>query len=168
MIHNIYLWHLSFWGSFETHMSSHCPFRQKKVSFSMVFSKLWPAQCTKWLENWHSYTLAQGLQDLLMTFCVLRPLAGTFGPKTNFRGQKMADPPIFNRSLWPQIWSNLKNFWAFYRFIPKLQLSLALFWALPWFSGWKKLKTKFLTFFEGLITRNHTVTLNAIFSKSPG
>ena len=85
---------------------------KKKVSFSMVFSKLWPAQCTKWLENWHSYTLAQGLQDLLMTFCVLRPLAGTFGPKTNFRGQKMADPPIFNRSLWPQIWSNLKNFWG--------------------------------------------------------
>ena len=98
-----------FWDPYELTLSIPT---EKKCRFWWFFSNLWPAQCTRWLENWHSYTLAQGLQDLLMTFCVLRPLAGTFGPKTNFRGQKMADPPIFNRSLWPQIWSNLKNFWG--------------------------------------------------------
>ena len=54
------------------------------------------------------------------------------------------------------------------RFLHKLQVISISYWAVAWSCGRKLAKCRFLVIFRGVITQNHSITSNTIFSKSPG
>ena len=129
VLHQILKWVFSIPGRFEALMDLDCPFRHKISVIFAVYLKLWLWLLTKWLENWYRYSLACTPSDLLMTFCVLRPFRGTFGLKTNFRGQKMARAPNFYSLLRAQICTNQKNFWGIWEIFSKSSTPFSIFLA---------------------------------------